>query len=464
MRRLFHRLPVFAAVFAAARVALAAPPPPAMSVDEIVAKNVQARGGEANLKALHSLRLTGKASFSFGDNQIEATFGQLQKRPGMLRTEFTLQGLTAVEAYDGKEGWNLQPFEGRREAQKESADEARQLAEQADIEGPLVDWKQKGHTVEYLGTEDIDGTPALKLRVDLKGGNTEYVYLDPDYFIEIHTETVNRVRGVEHVSETDLGSYEPVDGVWIPFSIEQWQKGGSGRQRYDVEHAEANVDVDDALFRFPPAGTPIVQSIQAAPNAPSPRPGHRAARSRRRARSRLRFGHDLRPRRAKHRLRRDERAGRGGRGAHGGGERRPSSSARRAAASGSRSTAARPSSRSSTGSRCSRSARSRSIRRTRRRSGSAPESRGCATPSRSATGSTSRPTTARPGGTWVFRTPSTSSADRGHPKNGAIRSTPASPESSGATAPTAASTRRPTAGRTGRSCSRGPTSRPAALA
>ena len=248
-------------------VAAAAPPSRALTVDEIVAKNVEARGGEAKLKAIHSLRLTGKASFTFGDNQIEATFGQLQKRPGMLRTEFTLQGLTAVEATDGKDGWNLQPFQGRREAEKESADETRQLAEQADIEGPLVGWKEKGHTVEYLGTEDVDGTPALKLRVNLKGGNTEYVFLDPDYFLEIHLETVNRVRGVEHVRETDLGSYQPVDGVWFPFSIEQWQKGGGGRQRYNVERAEANVDLDDALFHLPPAGTPIVESIKAAPNA-----------------------------------------------------------------------------------------------------------------------------------------------------------------------------------------------------
>jgi len=241
-----------------------------LTVDEIVARNVAAHGGEAKLKAIRSLRLTGKASFSFGDNQIEATFGQFQKRPLQLRTEFTLQGLTAVSAYDGKEGWNLQPFGGRRDAQKASADEARQLAEQADIEGPLVDWKAKGHTVEYLGTEDVDGTPALKLRVNLKGGNTEYVYLDPDYFLEIRTETINRVRGAESITDTDFGSYEQVEGVWFPFSIEQSQPGGGGRQRYNVERAEANVEAEDALFTFPAAGVPIVQSIKAAPGAAAP--------------------------------------------------------------------------------------------------------------------------------------------------------------------------------------------------
>ena len=282
----------------------------ALTVDEIVAKNIAARGGEANLKAIRSLRLTGKVSFSFGDNQIEAGWGQLQKRPGLFRTETTLQGLTAVEASDGKEGWNLQPFQGRRDAQKESADESRQLAEQADIEGPLVDWKEKGHVVEYLGTEDVDGTLALKLRVNLKGGNTEYIYLDPDYYLEIRTETVTRVRGAETITDTDLGSYQQVDGVWFPFSLEQSQPGGGGKQRYSVESAEANVDADDSLFAFPPAGTPIVQSIKAGPKT---RDGRGFGRSgpRLRPSARLRLRDSLGARREEHRVRGDERTRRG---------------------------------------------------------------------------------------------------------------------------------------------------------
>jgi photosystem II stability/assembly factor-like uncharacterized protein/outer membrane lipoprotein-sorting protein len=256
----------------ATSIAAAAPESSArgLTVDEIVAKNIAARGGEAKLKAIKTLRLTGKGSFSFGDNQIDIAFGQVQKRPGMIRTETTLQGLTAVEATDGKQAWNLQPFQGRRDAQTESADETRQVGEQADIEGPLVDWKQKGHTVEYLGTEDIDGTPALKLRVNLKGGNTEYVFLDPDSYLEIRTETVNRIRGAEQITDSDLGSYEQVEGVWFPFSLEQSQKGSNGRQRFNVERAEANVDVSDALFTFPPAGTPILRSIIAAAGAAAP--------------------------------------------------------------------------------------------------------------------------------------------------------------------------------------------------
>src|SRR5512141_1535430 len=177
------RLGVVAAVVCA--LGLSARPAAAVTVDELVAKNLEARGGAAKLDAIRSLRMTGKLVFGFGDRQIEAAWGQIQKRPGMVRMETTLQSLTAVETYDGKDAWTLDPFEGRREAQRDSADDARRRAREADIEGPLVHWREKGHRLEYLGTEDVDGTPAHKLRVNLQDGDTQYLFLDPDYFLEI---------------------------------------------------------------------------------------------------------------------------------------------------------------------------------------------------------------------------------------------------------------------------------------
>src|SRR5207249_1127543 len=99
------------------------------------------------------------------DFPIEAAFAQVLKRPGHIRTEVTIQGLTGIDAWDGREGWGLDPFGGLRDAQKKSADDARPLSHEADFDGPLVGWREKGHKVEYLGTEDVDGTPAHKLRV-----------------------------------------------------------------------------------------------------------------------------------------------------------------------------------------------------------------------------------------------------------------------------------------------------------
>src|SRR6185369_4580879 len=119
----------FAIAVAAFSLSLPAGPARALTVDEIVAKAIEARGGPAKIEAIKSVRATGKALFGGGGGfSVEAGFGLLQKRPGMIRSETTIQGLTAVEAFDGQEGWNLSPFQGRRDAQKGSADDARAFA------------------------------------------------------------------------------------------------------------------------------------------------------------------------------------------------------------------------------------------------------------------------------------------------------------------------------------------------
>src|SRR6266446_2094824 len=148
------------------------------TVDELVSKNIEARGGADALHALQSLRLTGKMLVQQG--QIQLAYLQTKKRPDEVRTESSLQGMTQIEAYDGKEGWKVSPFFGRKDPERMSADDVKTLIEDAEIDGPLVDWKTKGSTVEYLGTEDVDGTPAHKLKVVRKNGDVSFVYLDPD--------------------------------------------------------------------------------------------------------------------------------------------------------------------------------------------------------------------------------------------------------------------------------------------
>jgi photosystem II stability/assembly factor-like uncharacterized protein len=245
-------------------------------VEELVTKNITARGGLDKLRALKSLRITGKARFGGGDSQVELAHGSVQKRPGVARTEYTLQGLTAVDGYDGKEMWSTQPFEGRRDAFRRSADESKFMAHDADMDGPLVDWREKGHRVDYLGTEEIDGTMAQKLRVTRKDGDIEYHYLDPDTFLAMRVVTESKIRGVEQISESDLGDYEQVAGVWMPFSIDAGGKGQPRSAHFTIERAEANVELDDAMFRFPAAGTKvgalIVASSTAAPPSSTPPP------------------------------------------------------------------------------------------------------------------------------------------------------------------------------------------------
>ena len=220
-----------------------------LTVDALVAKNIEAKGGIDALRAVQSLRLKGKMLVNQG--QIEFAYTQTKKRPGRVRAEATLQGMTLVQAYDGTEGWKISPFGGRKDAEKMSVDDAKSLVEDAEIDGLLVDWEAKGSTVEYLGPEDVDGTLAHKLKVVRKNGDVSYVYLDPDAYLEIRILTQRLEQGAQVEVETDLGDYEKVAGVFFPFSIDAGPKGSSDKQKIILEKAEANVPVDDAEFKFP---------------------------------------------------------------------------------------------------------------------------------------------------------------------------------------------------------------------
>jgi hypothetical protein len=219
------------------------------TVDQLVAKNIEAKGGASALRDLGTLRLSGKMLVQEG--QILLTYLQIKKRPEDVRTEASLQGMTQIEAYDGKDGWRISPFFGRKDPERMSADDVKALVEDAEMDGPLVDWKAKGNTVEYLGTEDVDGTPAHKLKVTRKNGDVSLVYLDPDHFLEIRVVTQRTRHGAYEEVETDLGDYEKVGGVFVPTSIEFGSKGSPDKQRIIIDKVEGNVPVDDALFHFP---------------------------------------------------------------------------------------------------------------------------------------------------------------------------------------------------------------------
>jgi photosystem II stability/assembly factor-like uncharacterized protein len=251
----------------------------APAADDIVNHYVEARGGAAKLKALQSVRFTGKLVFSHGPNfAFHTRWAEVIQRPGSVREESTVQGLTKVDAFDGTDAWTVFPFQGRREAERASADTARDLAQDADIEGPLFRWKEKGHQVEYMGTEETDGSAAHKLRVQLKDGDTLYVFLDPSYFLPIKEVIHRHARGVERVEETDFGSYQQVGGVWFPFSIATGPQGHPRNVRITVERGDANVAVDPAMFHFPagaksvPPVLPLASEGESGPMAQAPAP------------------------------------------------------------------------------------------------------------------------------------------------------------------------------------------------
>ena len=224
----------------------------AMTADELVAKNVAARGGMEALSAIKSLRLQGKLHIANFGVDVEAS--QTYKRPGDYRFEGTLQGMTMVQSYDGKEAWKIFPFQGRKDPERTSADDAKELADQADFEGGWVNAAAKGNKLEYLGTEDVDGTDAHKLKVALANGNVQYVWFDPDAFLVIRTLKQRTVRGVEQREESDYSDYEKVNGIYVAFAVASGGVGSTQKDTFTVDKAEANVALEDSWFAFPAGG------------------------------------------------------------------------------------------------------------------------------------------------------------------------------------------------------------------
>jgi outer membrane lipoprotein-sorting protein len=222
----------------------------AQTVDEIIAKNVQARGGAEKLKSVKSIKST--ATMSMGPG-MEAPGILIQKRPTLARLEFTVQGLTAVQAYDGKNGWQIMPFMGKKDPELMSADEAKEIEENADLDGPLVDYKSKGHQVELQGKEKIEGTDAYKLKVTLKNGDVQTIYIDADSFLDIKEVTQRTVRGTEQEIESAIGDYKAVNGIMFPFAVESGIKGTDQKQKLTITKVELNVPTDDSIFKMPAA-------------------------------------------------------------------------------------------------------------------------------------------------------------------------------------------------------------------
>src|SRR5437879_2799800 len=218
------------------------------TADELIAKNIQARGGLEKMKAIKTMRLTGKFD---GGGGFTATVGQENARPNLIRQTFSLQGMTAVQAYDGTAGWQIQPFGGKKDPELMGEDDLRDLLLDADFDGPLVDYKEKGSTVEYLGHDVVDGDDALRLKVTLKNGDIIYDYLDPDTFIEVRREIQQFIRGSVRDRVVGLGSYKPVAGVMFPFSISQGPKNHPDDQTTTVRKIEVNVTIDPADFALP---------------------------------------------------------------------------------------------------------------------------------------------------------------------------------------------------------------------
>lgn len=232
-------------LFVAAFMSLSAS---AQNADDIIAKYVKTIGGMDKIKAIKSVRKTAKF---IGGGGFEAKVVEENRRDNYTRQEFVIQGMTQIVAYDGKTGWKIDPFGGKKDVETLSEEELKGIVESADFDGPLIDYKSKGNKVEYLGLDQVDGDDAYKLKVTLANGDVRTFYFDTDYYVPIKLDAKTTVRGQESESESTFGDYKEVSGVYYPFSIETGAKGSPFKAQVIYEKIEVNLALDDSRFVKP---------------------------------------------------------------------------------------------------------------------------------------------------------------------------------------------------------------------
>ncbi len=240
-----RRIPVLIAT-----LVLLALPASAQSVDDIIAHYFKTVGGMEKIQSVKTLRRTGKF---IGGGGFEAAILQENKRGNLVREEFALQGMVGINAYDGKTGWKIEPWNGKKDAEALGEEEMKSILEDADFDGPLVNYRQKGNKVEFAGLDTFEGTDTFKLKVTRPNGDTYVYYLDTDYYVPIKIDTRRIVRGAEREYETVLGDYKEVAGWYLPYSVEIGVKGSQDKAKTVYEKIEANVSIDDRRFSMPGA-------------------------------------------------------------------------------------------------------------------------------------------------------------------------------------------------------------------
>jgi outer membrane lipoprotein-sorting protein len=218
------------------------------TADDVLDKSFAAMGGKAKMKALQSMRLTGKMKMG----PMEAPMTITKARPSDIRVDFTIQGMTGTQAYDGTNGWLLLPFTGNKDAQKMPDAMVKDFRSEADFDGPTFDYKAKGNKVDFAGKTDVEGTPAYKLHLTTKEGRESDIFYDAETYLPIRVEATHNVNGQEMETETILGDYKSVDGLMFPYSTESHVKGKEGvGQAIAIEKIELNPKVDTAMFAMP---------------------------------------------------------------------------------------------------------------------------------------------------------------------------------------------------------------------
>jgi len=221
----------------------------AQSADDIINKYLNAVGGSDKIKAISTMKMTGTMDVGGG---VQIPFITYFKRPGLMKIEATFQGMTQQIGVDANSGWQINPFMGSKDPEPMDADNFKIMKEQADFDGELVDYKDKGYTAEFLGLEDFEGTQVNKIKLENKNGDVITYYLDAESNLPLKQSQKFKMSDTEVEAQTIFGDYKNEGGVMMAHSFETSTPGQEGSQKFTFSTVEVNVPVDDAIFKMPP--------------------------------------------------------------------------------------------------------------------------------------------------------------------------------------------------------------------
>lgn len=255
---------------------------PRLTVSQIVAKNVKARGGLAGWRAVKTMAMSGTMEAGGKDN-VKLPFVMRMKRPRKMEFELTFDGKTARQVYDGTSGWKLRPFLNRTDAEPYTPDEIKKASEAQDLDGPLIDHAAKGTKVALDGVEPIEGHDAYRLKLTLKDKQVRHIWIDGKSFLELKLEGYPRILdGKEHKTATYFRDYRSVDGLKVPFVFETAVEGVTATHKMTIENVTLNPKLNDSMFAkpvavasdslsTPPRRTGVIQAVEPA-TSPATKP------------------------------------------------------------------------------------------------------------------------------------------------------------------------------------------------
>jgi outer membrane lipoprotein-sorting protein len=221
----------------------------AQTADELVEKSIQASGGREKMEAVKSARMSGKMSMGQG---MEAPMVIETVEPNKIRMEMTFQGMTMIQAYDGKSGWQVQPFMGKTEPEPMNEQEQKAMERQLDDMDLLTKYKEKGHTVELVGKEELEGSPVYRLKLTKKTGEVSNLFLDAETYLLVKQSGKTQMQGQEIETETSFSDYKEVGGVLYPHSIQtKIPSMPGGVMSMSFEKIEPNPEIPASRFDMP---------------------------------------------------------------------------------------------------------------------------------------------------------------------------------------------------------------------